>query len=285
MRTQHEVAAAARHRAGADSAAVRYRFIARASPEDPSPPMARLLRGGGGRGGAARLQLYLAMLWLCRNDGEPVLAVPSQGWAELLGWEDKAGTRRVQEALRWLDREAFVRLDRRRGDVSRVHLLDDAGSGTPYMPPGVMMGRLKKATPLEREPHLYAQLDARYWTNGWVTRLSGAAIAMYLAVLREQRGRVGETVWIAPSVGRGQYDLSDDTRNKGTRELVKHRLLQPQRRPVQQGAFDDRLRARTVYSVPSAAFRHHGSAVSRSEPEPISWAAAEEEEILWGDDL
>lgn len=123
--------------------------------------MARILRGGGGRG-ATRLKLYLSLLWLARNRNldRPVFAFPAQQLAILLGLPhpDDAGARRVQEAPRWLAREKFVALDRRPGDVTRVHLLDDAGSGEPYRPAGALTPRARRRSQQERERHFYVQL-------------------------------------------------------------------------------------------------------------------------------
>jgi hypothetical protein len=250
---QQATARAARARAGADSAAIRYRFIARPEASDPSPPMARILRGGGGRGGATRLKLYLSLLWLARNRNldRPVFGYPAQQLAALLGLPrpDDAGARRVQEALRWLAKEGFVALDRRPGDVTRVHLLDDAGSGLPYQPAGSLATRAPRRSQKDREQHFYVQLDSQFWTRGWVTALSGAAVAMYLACLYEQRGQSDEPVWISPRIGREQYDLSDETRNKGLRELTDQGLLDLARRPVPAGSFDERFRARNVYML------------------------------------
>src|SRR5688572_19748264 len=82
---QLSVAQRAAEQAGARSAAIRYAFIARAEAADPSPPLARLLRGSGGRGGAVRLKLYLTMLWLARGRQDPVFAYPAQQYAALLG--------------------------------------------------------------------------------------------------------------------------------------------------------------------------------------------------------
>src|SRR5712691_1932700 len=121
---QQEAARAAAEQAGAGSAAVRYRFIAREGPASPSPPMARILRGHGGRGGATRLKLYVSLLWLARNRTRerPVFAYPAQQLAALLGLPNpqSAGARRIQEALRWLSEANFVALDHRRGGVTRV---------------------------------------------------------------------------------------------------------------------------------------------------------------------
>lgn len=257
---QLSAARAARSMAGADSAAVRYRFIARQDPDAVSPPMARILRGGGGRGGAARLQLYLSLLWLARNRNleRPVFAFPAQQFAVLLGLPQPAdaGARRVTEALRWLAAQSFVALDRRRGSVTRVHLLDDAGSGNPYHPPGALTIRTSRRTREEREQHFYVQLDAHFWTEGWITELSGAAVAMYLACLYEQRGQADEPVWISPRIGRERFDLSDETRNKGFRELTDKGLLELARRPVPTTSFfDERFRARNVYLPRPGAWR------------------------------
>ena len=250
---QKTVAKGAADRAGATTAAVRYRFIARQEASAPSPPMARILRGGGGRGGATRLKLYLSLLWLARSldHDRPVFAYPAQSMAALLGLPnpDEAGARRVQSALRWLAAQGFVALDRRRGDVTRVHLLDDAGSGEPYQPPGPLAAHGQRRSQKEREQHFYVQLDARFWTHGWVADLSGAAVAMYLACLYENRGRESDsTVWISPGAGRDRYDLSDETRNRGFRELVDQDLLTLGRRPVPANSFfEERFRARNVY--------------------------------------
>lgn len=232
---------------GAKTAAVRCRFISRTDVAADSPPLARLLRGSGGRGGAARLTLYLSMLWLSRNEDKPVFQYPALAWAQLLGYRDPegAGARRVQESLRWLDEEAFVRLQRKPGVSSAVHLLSDSGAGRPYTAPGPMMKRIDRA---KREEHLYVQLPAGLWTNGWVTVLSGAAIAMYLVLLNEQRGEEKQ-VWISPSVGRDRYDLSDETRRKGLNELVGHRLISVSKRPLHQGLFEDNYRSRNVYDL------------------------------------
>ncbi|MGW5434775.1 hypothetical protein ACWET9_48085 [Streptomyces sp. NPDC004059] len=230
---------------GARSAAVRYRFITRNAPEEDAPPLAKLLRGGGGKGGAARLKLYLSMLWLSRNEDAPRFDYPAHQWARLLGFDkpDAAGARRVQQALRWLDDEAFVRLQHRQGASSSIHLLSDAGTGRPYQAPGPAMKRLSKA---QREEHLYVQLPAGLWTNGWVMELSGAAIAMYLVLLHERRGE-DKAVWLSPRIGRERYDLSDETRRKGLNELAQHQLVSVRRRPLHQGLFEDHFRTRNVY--------------------------------------
>lgn len=255
---QRAVAEQAARQAGAATAAIRNSFIARPEPSAPPPPMARILRGSGGRAGVARLKLYLTLLWLARGRGDrPVFAYPAQQLAALLGLPhpQEAGARRVQEALRWLEKAGFLALDRRRGETTRVHLLDDAGSGEPYLPPGPLAKPKNRRSEKDRERHFYVQLDRVFWTHGWIAELSGSAVAMYLVALHEQRGRPNETIWIAPRIGRERYDLSDETRNKGLRELVDYGLLDLQRRAVPQISFDEAYRARNAYRIPPIAQR------------------------------
>jgi hypothetical protein len=141
-------------------------------------------------------------------------------------------------------------LDRRPGDVSGVKLLDDGGTGIAYESPGLAMSRLRQESRRQRgSHHYYVQLKAGFWQQGWVAELSAAAVAMYLVVLHEQRGDDKQAVWIAPSVGRQTYGLSDDTRGKGLAELVNHELLVLSRESVHRGSFEGRHRARNVYEL------------------------------------
>jgi hypothetical protein len=261
---QLRIAFDAAEQIGAKTAAVRWRFIARGALNEASPPMARMLRGSGGRGGSTRLKLYLSLLWLARGREHPVFAYPAQQLATLLGLPNpsSAGSRRIQDALKWLEQNGFVAVERRPGVAARVHLLDDAGTGHRYEKPGVVFASKAKRTgkaAAQRELHYYVQLPRAFWTEGWVAELSGAAVAMYLAVLREQRGRDGLAVWISPSVGVEQYDLSDESRGKGLRELVDFDLLHLERHAVPQSSFDERYRARNVYYVnPNGLRAVHG---------------------------
>ena len=55
-------------------------------------------------------------------------------------------------------------------------------------------------------------------------------------------------------MGRERYDLSDETRNKGLRELTDQGLLDLARRPVPATSFDERFRARNVYMLRPGAW-------------------------------
>ncbi|WP_176733585.1 hypothetical protein [Micromonospora peucetia] len=197
------------------------------------------------------MKLFLSLLWLARGRPDPVFGYPARQLASLLGLSNPsgAGARRIREALKWLEEEGFIALEHRPGEAARIHMLDDAGSGGAYEAPGPLVTKHRKRSPEQREKHFYVQLKREFWTEGWISHLSGAAVAMYLAALHEERGKTGEAVWISPRIGRERYDLSDETRGKGLGELVNLGLLNLGKRPVPQASFDERYRARNVYRV------------------------------------
>jgi predicted transcriptional regulator len=249
---QRQAAQAVRRISNANTVAIRRNFIARTSPEAGAPPLAVMLRGGGGRGGAVRLKLYLSFLWLARNSDRPVYRFASREWAVLLDLPkpDTAGARRVNDALRWLEEQSFVRLERKRGASTAVHLLDDGGSGERYRPPGLLLAQKRPKLPdSEREKHYYVQFSADFWLDGWVSTLSGPAVAMYLVLLHQQTMNPAGPLWVSPRLAKTLYDLSEDTRNKGLQELVEQGLANLERRPVHSGAFTGQGRARNAYRI------------------------------------
>lgn len=249
---QRQAAQAARRISNANTVAIRRSFIARTSPEAGAPPLAVMLRGGGGRGGAVRLKLYLSFLWLARNNDRPVYRFASREWAVLLDLPkpDTAGARRINDALRWLEEQSFVRLERTRGAATTVHLLDDGGSGERYRPPGLLLAQKRPKLPdNEREKHYYVQFSADFWLDGWVSTLSGPAVAMYLVLLHQQTMNPSGPLWVSPRLAKTLYDLSEDTRNKGLQELVEQGLAALERRPVHSGAFTGQGRARNAYRI------------------------------------
>ncbi|MGW0633779.1 hypothetical protein [Streptomyces sp. NPDC002758] len=105
------------------------------------------------------------------------------------------------------------------------------------------MKRLSKAEKLD---HLYVQLPAGLWTNGWIMELSGATLAMYLVLLHERRGGENKAVWLSPRIGRERYDLSDETRRKGL--------------------FEDHFRSRNVYEFDSKDLAQYEPGDERDNP-------------------
>jgi hypothetical protein len=217
-------------------APVRYSFISRESPQQPDPPLARMLRGGRG-GGHVRLRVLLTALWVVRDDG--LVSLPLRAWAALAGLDDTGvrGTRRIRDALIWLDEHGFAEVDRAPGLTPQVRLLDDSGNQEPYELPGRAYNRLRQDR-ASASAHRYVRLPSELWTNGWISVLSGAGLAMLLVLYRELGPRVtrGEQIWISPQLAADRYALSSDTRTKGQRELRNAGLLTITRKPVSADA-------------------------------------------------
>lgn len=198
-----------------------------------APPLARMLRGG--QGGEVRLKLYLTMSLLATNPPYDIKGpIPARAWAEALGLPvpDRNGARRVNDAIDWLHQHRFLVSDRRPGAPGGIQLLSQTGSGEPFSRP----------TGATR----YVQLPLGLWLNGWIVRLSGAALALLIILLDLQGGRAGPQT-IAPSQAGVRYDLSPDTWTKGIRELKHFGIVEVSRRP--QGDIWDYRRMRNAYWV------------------------------------
>lgn len=193
---------------------VRCEFIATDTPGPTNPPMLFMLRGGrgerGGQGGEVRLKLYLSMLWMASGHPHDVTH-PAYSWARLLGLDDPDGNgkRRVLDAIDWLEANAFIQQHPNRGRPSTIRLLSDTGTGEPY----------SKPSPASGGRPTYRRLNADWWCNGWLATLSGRAIVVALAFLDASGAKTGDPAWITPSRTRTRYGMSNDTRQKGLREL------------------------------------------------------------------
>ncbi|WP_162959219.1 hypothetical protein [Micromonospora tulbaghiae] len=236
------------------TAPVRWRFLERTAAADPAPAMAQVLRGdrggrrAGGRGGEVRLKLLLSMLWLVRDNPAPVLTAPSRAWASLLGLDDPTGrgSRRINDAISWLEDGGFLIKDTTGDRV--IQLLNETGNRQPYELPGAAIRRLPPRDP-RRTDHLYLQLPSGLWTNGWLSLLSGAAVAMLLLLYRLQADNPeGTLLWFGGQDAKLRFDLSDDTRSKGLRELTMAGLVNVERKAVDPASFEPE-RVRNVYAL------------------------------------
>lgn len=256
------VAAQAAKRARDRATPVRIRFIERAQPEDPPPPLARVIRGG--RGGEVRLKLLLALLWLGAG-GQHDVQFPAHTYAALLGLPDRYtnGARRVNDALNWLRDHAFITIERVAGHEPKITLLSELGNGRPYVVPG--QAPKDPETDKATLDNIYVRLPVAFWTKGWAATLSGPATVMLLVLLLLERtpARVlmqrwadGDElgVWVSPDQAIRRFDLSEDTRSRGFRELVRHGLVFVDRQRV-HGDFEWR-RVRNVYMLVADAMDH-----------------------------
>jgi hypothetical protein len=221
-------------------------FIRRAEDGTP-PPLARMLRGG--QGGEVRLKLYLTISLLAVSPPYDVEdAIPARVWAEMLDLldPDSNGARRVNDAFEWLDSRRFLISKRKRGAPGAIQLLSQSGSGEQYTRPA---GTKR-----------YVRLPIGIWQDGWIVRLSGAALAMLIILLDLQGGR-SDRSWVSPGVARDRYDLSPDTWAKGVKELEQLGIVSVVKRP--QGDFFDYKRLRNSYRVDEAKLAGKVTSASR----------------------
>lgn len=222
------------------SVPIRKSFV-RSEDPDKLAPLAQLVSGGGGRGGAVAVKLYAALIWKCA--GAPFTVKRSaRQWAELLGLPDAPGkgARRVTNALQVLERLRLIQLDKTRGDASEVTLLDESGEGLEYRIPSSAYSRGGQ------KRDLYFQLSSRLWTSGDFQSLSGPGLIMLLILLAEEgykpgnnlalnwKGPLmsGKNVWFTTENFPARYGISAATRSRGTKELEEAGLLDTWRMPV-----------------------------------------------------
>lgn len=217
---------------------VRRAFVnALENPKSGAAPLAQLVARGG-RGGLVPLKLYLALIWRCA--AEPFSTVISaRKWAELLALPDPEtlGARRIAKALDVLEDLELVTLTRRRGNSTRITLLDESGTGEPYTLP---IGRSGKYT--------YFKVPTQLWVEGYIQEMSASGLAMLL-VLLEGRNRGGEPTWWSTNAFPSRYGLTSTVRSRGTSELVRYGLLSVNKRAVSDIADFRALRVRNTYQL------------------------------------
>lgn len=216
------------------------------------PPLAALLRGGG-RGGQTRVKLYLSLLWVC-TAAPYEASYPARAWAALLGLEDHEGkgARRIHEAIRDLADRRLITAQDRGGRPSALRLLDESGSGEPYVPPSESYNRLRnlRVGGEVLRHHQYFKIPSRLWTEGHIARLSGPGIAMLLVLVCERRGSRDGEVWFTPDIAQERFQLAPATRTAGLKELRDLGLLQTRKAVVSQdGMFINFYRRRNVHTL------------------------------------
>lgn len=224
------------HEVEGRDAALRRAFV-NADYSSSPPPAAVLLRHGGGLD-AVRLKLFLAIVWVAPRVERYRLGYSPRAWAGLLDLADvdDTGRRRVREAIAFLDKTGLVSVKPRAGRGPEITLRREDGS-------------TKRYTPAWKEGNYFA-LPRAFFTQGWLSVLSGPAISVLLVLLEAASGRAasrrrraaeeepGENaspkkskgkkagpVWISASERKRRYDLSEDTWQAGINELKAHELI------------------------------------------------------------
>lgn len=219
---------------------IRNSFVRNDNPDEDAP-LNMLVSGGGGRGAAVPVMLYVALIWKCAKKPFDV-KLPARKWAELLGLPDASGkgARRIANALQTLEGLRLIKLDKVHGEASKVTLLDESGDGSDYEVPSTAYseGGLKR--------DLYFKVSSSLWTSGQFQQLSASGLAMLLILLEEGGYKPsdspfakvlrtlpqGREVWFTTENFPARYGISASMRSRGTKELENVHLLDTKRRPV-----------------------------------------------------
>lgn len=226
------------------AAQVRASFIQ--GERDGPPPLARLLRGG--RGGEVKLKVLLSILWVAVREPHDV-TLPARVWAELVGLPDPSGrgAHRVNSALRQLVKTGHLQAESRPGEPSRLSLLDETGSGAPYINPGLKITQLKEAKE-DFAAHRYVQVPTALWVQGWMAALHGPGLAMLLVLLAQASGRDHENLWFSPGFADERFHLSEETRKRGLDQLRELGLVTVKKRPLARSPLEI-TRVRNTYTL------------------------------------
>lgn len=230
---------------------VRHSFV-RDPKNNGNTPLSRLVAARG-RGNAVAIRLFIALIWRCSSPPFDT-DVSSRKWATLLSLDDpeKAGAKRVSDALKTLEREKLIKLTPHPGQPSTIQLLEESGTGTAYELPSTAYVRSNE----HKDQHLYFKIPSRLWTQGHIQSLSAPALAILLAVLSSQEAP-GKPVWWSTTLFPARFGLSPATRARGTKELVDQGLLKVGKTLVTESSFStrefSRERVRNVYRLTGAA--------------------------------
>ena len=193
-----------------------------------TPPLARLIQGG--RGGEARLKLYLLFTMIATRYPFDIRNPPTaMTLARTLDLAPDTGARRITSNMKWLADNRFIELTKRPGQTPAIQLLDPQGSGRPLSD---ARGR-RDMTP-------YVSFPIGFWRYGWLLHLSPVAIAVLFA-LREHLGGSKVPRYLLRD-RRDSYGLSHDTWTRGRRELEEAGLLTVKRVPQGDEYVYNRLR-------------------------------------------
>lgn len=233
----------------------------------------KLVSGGGGRGGAVAVMLYIALIWKCAKKPFDV-KLPARKWAELLALPDPSskGARRIANALDTLESLKLIKLEKAHGEPSRVILLDESGDGSDYELPSTAYSQRG----LKRD--LYFKVSSKLWTSGKLQQLSAPGLAMLLILLEEggykpdknplvkalQTHPQGSEVWFTTENFPTRFGISASMRSRGTKELELADLLDTKRRPVGPPGVPVSFTTEKVRKV----YMLQGEAVVTGEDEP-----------------
>ncbi|MBB5916828.1 hypothetical protein BJY24_005740 [Nocardia transvalensis] len=227
-------------------------FARNRHPGEQAPQLSDLFRQG-----EVPLKLYLTLLMLTRKAPHQLhRIVADHYWAVLLGYEELneadpipgAGTRRIRRGMDRLRKNTLLTRERVPGrgfEITVVH------------PPGPL------AAP-------YITIPIQLWSKGWLNVMSARALFVYLCLRLVLAGRPDEQGAHISSWDRKCFAISDDTWQRGLKELVALQLVRTETGRVATDIWSTDLHARKMYYLNNTYLREHDSP---EEPVEVSTPA------------
>lgn len=216
--------------------------FARGGPNN-SAPLSRMIQGG--RGGEARLKLYLSTALLAGSahshpiyGANAIFNVSAPSWARALALPDPDanGARRVADAQTWLRRAKLLNVERRAGAEPVVRLLSADGGNRPWTRP--------------TSPYITVPLNL--WEKHWIWFLGAKEVAVLIALLDLQGGRAKdgkpEPQWMG-NEERDRYGFSADTWRLATSSLEKKGILRTDFANGLHRDFETKRRRKTYWVI------------------------------------
>ncbi|MET9030966.1 hypothetical protein ABZW96_35980 [Nocardia sp. NPDC004168] len=216
-------------------------FARNRHPGEQAPQLSDLFRRG-----EVPLKLYLTLLMLTRKAPHELhRVVADHYWAVLLGYEElneadpipDAGTRRIRRGMDTLEKKALLTRERIPGRGFKITVVHPLGSLTaPYI-----------------------TIPIQFWSRGWINVMSARAVFVYLCLRLVLAGRPDEQGAHVSSWDRKCFAISDDTWQRGLKELVALQLVRTETGRVAADIWSTDLHARKVYYLNNTYLREHES--------------------------
>jgi hypothetical protein len=188
--------------------------------------------------GEVALKVYLTLVLLTRKSPHELYKVfPDHYWAEMLGYEELndadpipgAGTKRIKRAMTTLQ----TRGPSGNGWIGRTRV------------PG--RGYSITVTHLEETYAPWIGIPLELWSRGWINVMSARALFVYLCLRLVLAGKGDEVGAHVSSADRKDFAISDDTWQRGMKELEKLKLARSDTGKITTNRWTSDLRTRKIY--------------------------------------
>lgn len=156
-----------------------------------------------------RLKMHMTLVMQATKAPHTLPDRPTQSLARWLNLPPDSGPRRANDAKKWLQKRDLITTTTLQDGKAGLRLLHPDGSGVEW----------------EGNGPRWVGVPFTLWTNAWLLRLSGRAIAVMMALLELNGGSKHPDGELMDKHRKDQYGLSDDTWTRATQELEYFGLL------------------------------------------------------------